>query len=251
MKKFNLIFISFLILSCSGKKETGVVVKFPEVSSAMQITSNDKEHLFASYYGINSFDKSERYVTVLETDLRYKLPDENEPATLGLVDLETKEFIPLTKTRAWNFQQGCMAHWIGDKEIIYNDFRDGKFISVVMDVNSKKELRTYQYPVSAVSFDGKEALSINFARLRLTRPDYGYGGEGQDSRKDIPFPTDDGLFLINLETGVSKLLVSYDQVKSMVPPLEEGKIEWFNHTLFSRKGSKSFGFPDRWIKKKE
>lgn len=217
-----------------------MVVRFPEVSPAIQITSDDTEHLFASYYGINSFDRSERYVTVLETDIRFKLPGENDPATLGLVDLETKEFIPLARTRAWNFQQGCMAHWIGDNEIIYNDYREGNFISVVLDVKSKKEIRTYPYPVSAVSHDGKEALSINFARLRLTRPDYGYGGDGQDSRKNIPFPTDDGLFLINLETGESKLLVSYDQIKNMVPPLEDGNIEWFNHTLFSRMGTKIF-----------
>ncbi len=240
MKGINFLLIGLLISACCSNKESGMVVRFPEVSPAIQITSDDKEHLFASYYGINSFDRSERYVTVLETDIRFKLPGENDPATLGMVDLETKEFIPLAKTRAWNFQQGCMAHWIGDNEIIYNDYREGNFISVVLDVKSKKEIRTYPYPVSAVSHDGKEALSINFARLRLTRPDYGYGGEGQDSRKNIPFPTDDGLFLINLETGESKLLVSYDQIKNMVPPLEDGNIEWFNHTLFSRMGTKIF-----------
>lgn len=240
MKGINFLLIGLLISACCSNKESGMVVRFPEVSPAIQITSDDTEHLFASYYGINSFDRSERYVTVLETDIRFKLPGENDPATLGLVDLETKEFIPLARTRAWNFQQGCMAHWIGDNEIIYNDYREGNFISVVLDVKSKKEIRTYPYPVSAVSHDGKEALSINFARLRLTRPDYGYGGDGQDSRKNIPFPTDDGLFLINLETGESKLLVSYDQIKNMVPPLEDGNIEWFNHTLFSRMGTKIF-----------
>ncbi|MCE5345579.1 MAG: hypothetical protein LLG13_04710 [Bacteroidales bacterium] len=240
------IFIGIIIItasSCSGKLYEGNHVIFPEVSSPVQITDNSKEHLFASYYGINSFNKSERYVTVLETDLKYKLPDENDPAILGLVDLTNYKFIPLTTTRAWNFQQGCMAHWLGtspDSLIIFNDYREGKFVSVIMNVHTRKEIKTIPYPVSAVSPDGKEALSINFSRLRLTRPDYGYGGEGQNSRKDIPFPKDDGLFLINLETGDSKLLVSHDQIKGMVPPLEEGSIEWFNHTLFSRKGSKIF-----------
>jgi hypothetical protein len=182
-------------------------------------------------------------VTVLETDIKYKLPDENEPATLGLVDLTTNRFIPLAQTRAWNFQQGCMAHWLGtspDSLIIYNDLRNGKFVSVIMNVHTKREIKMLPNPISAVSPDGKEALSINFARLRLTRPDYGYGGEGQDSRKDIPFPVDDGLFLMDLETGNTKLLVSLDQVIKLVPPIEEGSIEWFNHTLFSRQGSKIF-----------
>lgn len=231
----------------SEYKESGLgvggTVRFPEISEPVQITHNNKEHLFASYFGINSFSKSERYATVLETDLKYKLPDENDRATLGLVDLKTKEFIPVAITRAWNFQQGCMAHWLGsspDSLIIYNDFRKGKFVSVIMNVITKREIKVIPYPVSAVSPDGKAALSINFSRLRLTRTDYGYGGDGQNSRKEAPFPEDDGLFLIDMETGSAKLLVSIEQVKELVQPPFGGGMEWFNHTLFSRKGSKVF-----------
>ncbi|MBN1107702.1 MAG: hypothetical protein JXR66_01350 [Bacteroidales bacterium] len=235
--------IVFFMFSCGDTDNTGIMVVFPEVEGPVQITDGSREHFFASYYGINSFDRTERYVTVLETDIKYKLPDENEPATLGLVDLTTNTFIPLTQTRAWNFQQGCMAHWLGtspDSLIIYNDFRDGIYVSVIMNVHTRKEIKTLPYPVSAVSHDGKKALSINFSRLRLTRPDYGYGGGGQDPRKDNPLPYDDGLFIIDLETGVSKLLVSFQDVKELIPPVAEGSIAWFNHTLFSREGSKIF-----------
>lgn len=238
-----LLILPLLLISCQAGQTGSAPVSFPAVSSPEMITDIGREHLFASYYGINSFDRSEKYVTVLETDLKYKLPDENDPATLGLVEIESKKFIPLTTTRAWNFQQGCMAHWLGtspDSLIIYNDYREGKTVSVIMNVHTKKEIKTLPFPVSAVAPDGIHALSINFSRLRLTRPDYGYGGDGQDSRKDVPFPDDDGLFIVNLESGESKLLVSYSQVKDLVPPLEEGRIEWFNHTLFSRNGSKIF-----------
>ena len=240
---FSLFFLCALVCSCAAHKTTGVRVIFPEVTGPVQITSNDKEHLFASYYGINSFNKSESYVTVLETDIKFKLPGENEPAVLGLVDLKTNKFIPLAQTHLWNFQQGCMAHWLGtspDSLIIYNDLRKGKSVAVIMNVHTKKEVRTIPFPVSAVSPNGKEALSINFSRLRITRPDYGYGGDGQDSNSEVQFPKDDGLFLVDLETGRSELLVSYEQIKDMVPPVEDGNIEWINHTLFSRNGSKIF-----------
>ena len=231
------------LASCGGNDNKGIIVVFPQVEGPVQITEGSREHFFASYYGINSFDATERYVTVLETDIKNKLPDENDPATLGLVDLKTNTFIPLTETRAWNFQQGCMAHWLGtspDSLIIYNDFRDNTYVSVIMNVHTRKEIRTLPYPVSAVSADGKKALSINFARLRLTRPDYGYGGRGQDPRENTPLPYDDGLFIIDIETGVSKLLVSFQDVKELIPPISEGSIAWFNHTLFSREGSKIF-----------
>ncbi len=246
MKKITLILMPLILsvlVSCKEKTNNKISITFPEVIGPLQITKNEKEHLFASYYGINSFNMSERYATVLQTDLKFKLPEETDPATLGLVDLTTNEFIPLTVTRAWNFQQGCMAHWLAaspDSVIIYNDFRDGKYVSVIMNVFTRKEIKIIPYPVSAVSPDGKEAVSLNFSRLRLTRPDYGYGGNGQDPKQEIPFPDDDGLFLINLETGLAKLLVSYEQVKDLVPPMNKGSIAWFNHTLFSRNGSKIF-----------
>lgn len=155
---------------CNAQSGTRVV--FPKVSEAVQITNNDKEHLFASYYGINSWSRDQKYVSVLETDIKYKLPDENDPATLGLVDIKTKKFIPLTQTRAWNFQEGCMAHWLGtnpDSLIIYNDFRDNRYVSVIMNVYTKREMKVIPYPVSSVSPNGKEAVSINFSRLRITR----------------------------------------------------------------------------------
>ncbi|PQV51499.1 hypothetical protein CLV33_101423 [Jejuia pallidilutea] len=252
---FNYLTLLFLICISCGKNpkedqevekienNAGNTVHFPEVSEPIQLVDNGKEHLYASYYGINSFSANQKYATVLETDIKHTLPTEDEPATLGLVDLDTQEFIPLTTTRAWNFQQGCMAHWLGsspDSLIIYNDLRKGKFVSIIMNVHTKREIKTIPYPISAVSPNGKEAVSINFSRLRLTRPGYGYGGEGQEVQSEVRFPEDDGIFLVDLETGKAKLIVSIADVKDQVPEIPEDGNEYFNHTLFSRDGSKIF-----------
>src|SRR5690554_2959552 len=245
MNKINLLIIALLYIVIEGcaDKETGVIVNFPKPSDPVQITENGKEHLLASYYGINSWSANQRYVTILQTDVKHRLPEENDPAVLGLFDLDNNEFLPLTETRAWNFQQGCMAHWLAtspDSLIIYNDYRDGNFLSVIMNVHTKEEIKTFPYPISAVSPNGKEAVSINFARLRNTRTDYGYGGNGQDAKIDVQFPEDDGIVLLNLETGEARLIVSIAQVKELVPEIPEDGIEYFNHTLFSRGGSKIF-----------
>lgn len=234
--------LAFLLLGCENKRQ-GLIVEFPAVSKPVAITSGPNEHLFASYYGINSWSADQRYVTVLQTPIKYRLPTENDPAILGLVDLETNEFLPLAETRAWNFQQGCMAHWLGtfpNSRIIYNDMVDGEYVSIIMDVHTKQIIKTIPYPVCAVSPNGKEAVSINFSRLRTTRKAYGYGGDGQDARLAVQFPKDDGLVLIDLETGNAKVLVSIYDVKNMVPEVPEDGIEYFNHILFSRKGSMIF-----------
>lgn len=217
---------------------------FPGVSEPVQLTGNDKEHLFASYYGINSWSKNERYATVLETDVRDRIPTERDTATLGLVDMRTNTFIPVAKTTAWNLQQGCMAHWLAtnpDSVIIYNDLRNGKYVSVILNVLSRKELKVLPYPVAAVSPDGKHAVVINFSRLRITRSDYGYAGDGQDAQPAVPFPENDGLFLLNLKTGALKLIVSLARLKSQVPAIKSSTgIEYMAHTLFSRGGSRIF-----------
>ncbi len=243
------------LVGCDSRKATEnsgkTVVEFPKITGPVQITDGPKEHFFASYYAINSFSKSQKYATVLQTSVRYELPTEKDTAVLGLVDLDTKEFIPISQTRAWNFQEGCMAHWLGsspDSLIIFNDYRDGKFVSVILNVHTKEEKRVIDRPVSAVSPNGKEAVGMNFSRLRATRTDYGYGGEGQDAQTGVQFPDNDGIFHIDLETGESKLLVSIKDVESKVPALKDSSIEYFAHVVYSRDGSKlswlARGFPE-------
>ena len=233
-----LILIAFVSFHAAAQS-----AKFPTVSAPFQITSG-KEHLFASYYGINSWSKNERYATVLETDVRDRIPTILDTATLGLVDMRTNKFIKLAKTTAWNLQQGCMAHWLAtnpDSIIIYNDMRKGKYVSVILNVLNRKELKVIPYPVAAVSPDGKEAVVINFSRLRITRTDYGYDGSGQDAQPKVQFPDNDGVFLLNLKTGAIKLIVSLAQLKSQVPEIKSNNgIEYIGHTLFSKGGTKIF-----------
>ncbi len=228
-------------LACMGGAKAA---EFPGFAKPRAITSGPKDHLFASYYAINAWSADGRYVTVLETTVTNRLPTEEDVAALGVVDLrENNRFIPLTETRCWNFQEATMAHWLAtapNTQFIYNDLVDGKFVSVVFDMKTRAK-RLVPHPVSTVSPNGKEAVSINYARLRLTRPDYGYGGKGQDARESVTWPEDDGLFRVNLETGESKLIVSLASVRDRMPKVDEGQdLSYFCHTVFSRDGSKIF-----------
>lgn len=64
MKLLSL-FALMLIIACAGKRDNLAVI-FQKVTEPVQITDNGKEHLFASYYGINSFSQSQKYASVLE-----------------------------------------------------------------------------------------------------------------------------------------------------------------------------------------
>ena len=167
IKIFIVIILLIFSISANGqkidKKPVMNSVDFPNFLGPIQLTDKPYEHFFASYYGINSFSANELYATVLRTTIKDHLPNENEPATLGIVDIRKKSFIPITKTHAWNFQQGCMAHWLStnpDSLIIYNDLRNissrfDKHFEGIKDLRKKLE-----QAMTATDGFGRDARSI-------------------------------------------------------------------------------------------
>lgn len=216
---------------------------FPEIGEAYAVTSGPHEHFFASYYGVNSWSKDGRYIAVLETDIVNRLPEAGEAATICLVDLKNANaLIPVAKTCCWNFQEATMFHWLpwADDTFIYNDCRDGKFVSVILNWKTGEE-RIIPYPVSAVSEDGLKAVSINYGRLYHTRPDYGYPGGGQDPKLDVSWPEDDGLWVVDLLTGEAEMIVSVASQKERMTQMKDPDgLAYFCHTVFSKDGSKIF-----------
>lgn len=207
----------------------GNLSPFPVWSEPRRITNGPHEHLLASYFAIDSWSPDKRYVSVLRTDLNERLPEAGERCVLGLVDLEDgNRFIPVTTTACWNFQEAAMAHWMNNDEILFNDVRDGKFKTVIMNWRTKKE-RVLPMPVAAVSEDRTWAVSVNYARLSLTRPDYGYAGPGQDPRSEDTWPRDDGLWFMDLKTGECRLILSVAEGRKLMPGLCKFNPEHLKH----------------------
>lgn len=214
---------------------------FPAFSPPRAVTRGPHEHLLANYFGINAWSSDFRHLLALETDIQSGLPD-GRPCTVGLVDLKDgNRFIPVMETRAWNFQEAAMAHWLpGEKDsFVVNDLRDGRFVAVVKNWRTGAE-RIVPSPVSAVSEDGSFALSINYARLYLTRPDYGYAGEGQDARRGVAFPEDDGLWRVNLATGDAWLIVPCAALRGLVPDVPPEGMAYVCHTVISKDAKRVF-----------
>lgn len=232
----SLVLFALACVAVSSASAADAPKPFPDFSAPRAVTGGPHDHFLANYFAINAWSPDNRYLLTLETDLKDKLPD-GAPATLGLVDLEDgNRFIPVTTTRCWNFQEAAMAHWLpwAKDTFVFNDLRDGKFSAVVLNWKTKEERVLPGLPVSAVSEDGEWAISINYARLFLTRPDYGYAGNGQDPRKGVVFPEDDGLWRVNLRTGEAKLIVSTAAVRDLVPKVGPTGMSYLCHTVISK-----------------
>jgi len=172
------------------------------------------------------------------------MPSPGESAAIGLVDSQTGQFRKVAQTSAWNLQQGAMLHWNPlnpENEIIYNDRKGDDIISVIMNVKSA-EKQSLPRAVSAVSHNGKWALSLTYGRMGRLRKVVGYGGT-KDPNPDNPAPDNDGVFLMDLSTGRSELVVSIAKVYEHLTkkyPLLQGRHMWFNHTVFNKNDTRFF-----------
>jgi len=169
---------------------------------------------------------------------------------IGLIDTANGDaWTPLAETRAWNWQQGCMLHWLDDGrggKIIFNDRRDGRFVSRIVDVRGGPE-RVIDRPVYAVNRTGTHAVSLNFARLAAQRPGYGYVGV-PDPWAAENTPKEDGLYAIDLATGRDRLILSVADAAALRPRAEfVGLVHRFNHAQFTPSGRR-FACLHRWKK---
>jgi hypothetical protein len=213
-----------------------------------RVTSGPRSHFFG-YYEKSPWDLSGRWLLALEADFTGRRPGPDESSIIGMVDLQNGDrWIPLTETRAWNWQQGAMLQWRpgSDDEILYNDRRDGRFVGVIRNVHSGAE-RVLPQPFYGVSPNGREAISLNFSRLADRHPACGYAGI-PDAGAQAAIPSDDGAFHLDLETGDVRLILSLADAVRLGDHWADGQapgIHWFNHAQFSTDGSR-FGLLHRW-----
>lgn len=218
----------------------------PNLLQAYRITDK-KSHCFFGYYDKCPWDSSGRYLLYLKVLFANRMPMSGEKATICMIDLHTGIHKDLAETRSWCWQQGCMLQWLGsdsDRLIIYNDFQDGQYVSVIYDI-FKGIQNVFSKPVYAVSKDSKQALTLNFSRLHYIRPGYGYVAIPFLDKKSL-YPSNDGVWHIDLETGKDTLLFSLDQLVHFQWKEEfEKAFHWVNHLEFSPIGNR-FVFLHRW-----
>ncbi|QEL13484.1 TolB-like translocation protein [Limnoglobus roseus] len=214
---------------------------------ARAVTKGPKHHWFG-YYDKCPWDMTGRYLLAMENDFCDRQPTATDRITVGMVDLKDNDrFIPLDTTLAWSWQQGTMLQWLGsapDREVIYNAFLEGNPAAVIRDVKTNKT-RTLPRPIYAVSADGKQAVTLDFARLHRLRPGSGYASY-KETFADDPAPEALGIWHVDPATGKDKQIISLKQLAAHKPdPRFTGAHHWVNHLQFNPGGSR-FVFLHRW-----
>ncbi len=199
------------------------------------ITPNDGFHYFFGYYDLNAYHENGKYHLAHRVKFMDRLPEKDDVCELGYIDLETKEFTKFAETTAWNFQQGALMTYNKSNydEVFYN-VRMGENDYSTCTHNLKTGEKKYtDRACGCISPDGKWGLAVNFNRIYDFRPGYGYAGV-KDRWFDIPQPEDDGVFLVDMKTGKSKLIISVARILKEFPNAEYPDAKFVvNHITFN------------------
>lgn len=212
------------------------------------LTKAPGNHWF-SYYDIQQFDPTGRYVLGMRVDFENRQPTGDDSIEIGLIDLaNSNSWKTIGRSSAWCWQQGCRLQWRpkSDREILWNDREDGKLVCRIYDLQSGLT-RTLPSPIDHLHPDGHVALVADFARVGWMRPDYGYQGI-PDPHRQVEAPVQSGVWKVDLTTGVRQMLFSLAEVaaipsKGYVPGEKKGA-HYINHISWSPQG-KSFLFLHR------
>ena len=193
-------------------------------------------HHFFGYYDKCPWSVDGRWLAALAAPFMDHDPAANEPATVGVVDLQQDNtFHTLSRTVAWNWQQGCMMRWLPGRPstMIFNDREGDRYVTASIDLDTGERQMLFDRPTYDISDDGRLVASLNFARVGDCRPGYGYAGVA-DPNADETQPDDDGLYLLDTQTGRSELVVTIRRAAEIGDhkPGADCKA-WFNHLKFS------------------
>lgn len=225
--------------------------KIKSEGNVVKVSPDDEYEYFFGYYDKSPWDMDDRYIICLRVRQAYKSVAPKEYGELVLLDTanDNKPII-ISRTYSWNVQQGCMAQWLGPDfktRIIFNDFRNGNYCSVVYNVKEMKEEHIYDCAVYDVAKDASYALSLDFSRLHRMRPGYGYSNLDDNTKNEL-CPDKGCIWKLDLRTGKKEELKKYTDFASFEEKESmHGAEHKVNHLMISPDGSRLM-ILHRWFK---
>ena len=205
-------------------------------------------YYFFGYYDKSPFDIFSNKLLAQKASFIDREPTSDDQLEIGYFEWKSGgNFIYLTSTKAWNWQQGCMLQWLGpdfNTKTIYNDKVDGRFVSIVMDINTK-EKKILPMAVYSMHPEGGAALCIDNERHYWFREGYNYPGI-QNLSKKLPLDMADGIWLLNINKKNSEKIIHMADLLETYPLTNMHEAtHYLEHLMFNPCGTR-FSFLHRW-----
>jgi len=211
------------------------------------VFSRDEESFFG-YYDKSPVGPDGDFVLFQTTSFSTsKKPSCKAPISIILKNNNTGEELEISKSYAYNWQQGTKLQWIDSKRFVFNKFfsESQSYKGVIFDISGSL-VAELNFPVYDV-YKGKYALTVKYERLHAMRPDYGY--RCHNTFIDFNDNKNDGIFYCDMSRNRMRLLISLDDLINLNPKLTmTGAYHKVNHIMIAP-GGERFMFLHRWIGK--
>jgi len=212
-----------------------LIIKPKKVTCNFEMTV--AEGYFFGFHDKSPWSINNSYILAHKIGSTWKdFPHEDSEIEVGyFTDNRLNEFITIGRTKCWNWQQGSMLQWLGNKElIIYNNWYGNGVVSAIVDLQGKP-VKTIPFPTGAVSQDGRFIASYDFERLNIGMYGYGYANESVRIKStDTDIPGNLGFTIYDLDNDI---IVTKSSIFHINESLKDRKLTdgylFVTHFLFS------------------
>lgn len=206
-----------------------------------RITNGPKHHLFGFHDLVQTNAKGD-LALCLEVDDISRPPIPGDTCLSGVVPADGGEFVPVHTTYTWNYPQGARQQWIGDSDLFTCNDRDenGNVVAWISDARAGKKVDKLPFPVHCMNAKIGKAFYFNYDRIHAMGG-YGYtpGIKGKIGKvKDAPM--NDGVFVGDIKSGRSELLVSIKELSACGEPrpINTGMPQYTTHGMLNPSGNR-------------
>ena len=163
-------------------------------------------------------------------------PSSDIKIEIGYYDIPTGNWQHVGESDSWNWQQGCMAQWLNDEEVIYNTSENNHHISIIHNIKTGIN-RKIDWAIYAITPDGTKSISLDMERAHWCRA-YHYESV-VDKSKDGPVYDEDGIFEIDIINNTRKRIITIQDVINLDyrPYFDKAK-HWLEHVMINQTGTK-------------
>jgi len=171
------------------------------------------------FFDSSPISPSGRYLALTRLPYEDRLPRPGDAAEIVVVDLETGDERIVDETRGWDTQLGAQTQWgASDRELLYNDVDTQCWrpfgVSFDLTTGARRALDGTIYHISP---DGRTAVSPCLKRTAATQLGYGVWVPEAERPINHGATRDDGIYITDIPTGTSRLLVSLAEIVERGP----------------------------------
>ena len=140
---------------------------------------------------------------------------------IGYYDID-----PLNDSSQLNWQLGSRVQWLDNEHLIYNDVENNFQVSKKVNIHTNQVIKKYSRAFWAISPNKDIGASLNFARISIKRPGYGYQGLSKDGLVEK-------VSLFNLNSGLDEYSIELSDILDQINFISGRKDPYLNHIAWS------------------